>query len=503
MSVRRGGHAGSVSLMIKVCGQDGPHVVRLVRHIIGQLGPQDFLERFVAVDPRPGRFLRQYGPASREQLQLGLDTLVQEGAIDFWYETPTDPVQVRLLNRRWFGCETDQTHSVTDVPVAPQLDGFERAQGEYLLQADVDVIIGRRDRLHDFLSDMAFALDADPMNVSVSFNIAHQSTAYRLYSAPPGGFVPEVRCCLLDRRKLFALRPLPNSLDDAGRLQLTWYRSLQQRQQEEGWLSLRGGDGRSFFIHPQNGVKRAGGIWPAVQAKVEQGCIPAVQYEHHDLVEDWPAWEACTGDAYEQLILAPHELLAALAVREGLADGQVVVLRHGDKQQAAVAASAASLDRVDLSEAGADEVRVFAHRLPSAPAMILTPSLPRCIQTAREIAGTFRPVPRVEVLDVLLGAPFHQRAEWQALKRRLGWSQLVARWLEGRLERSLILPYVEWIGEARAAIEQHRARSGWTLMVTQGYLNSAFCHHLTGRIEYRGGPLHGFIWPADGLHWPG
>ena len=497
MSVRRGRHPGSISLMLKACAQDAGMIGRMVPHIVGQLGDAGFDERYLVVDPRPGEFLRQYAPANAPCLHRELDSLVHHGWLDSWCIAPADGVSVVDLYRRWFSCETTETHSNSGVPVSPQLYGFERSQSDYLLQADMDVIIGRRDPDHDYLSDMAFALDADPRRVSVSFNIPHRHAAYVLYDAPPGGYVPEVRLCLMDLRKLREALPLPNEVGPDGRLVLNWYRALQRAQQQDGWLSVRGGDARSYFIHPMNTAKRTD-RWLDVVAQVERGHIPETQFEHHDLVEDLDAWDGADDDPHDRLVLPPGELLEALE-RRPPARSVVIALRHAEKEWMRPNASAADLDDAPLTDRARGEVSGFVADLPIKPAVVLTSPLPRCRATARLIADALSDSVHAVVLDELLGAPFHQRGAWHELKRKLGWSQLVARWLSGEIDRAVVLPFAEWLPTALRAIQQNTAPGGATIVVTQGYLNTAFGYHLTGRIEYRGGPLHGFIWPADSL----
>ena len=497
MSVRSGRHSGSISLMLKACAQDAGVIGRMVPHIVGQLADVGFDERYLVVDPRPGDFLRQYAQADAPRLHRELDDLVRHGWLDSWCVAPADGLVVADLYRRWFGCETTETHSNSGVPVSPQLYGFECAGSDYLLQADVDVIIGRRDPDHDYLSDMAFALDADPRRVSVSFNIPHSHAAYVPYDAPPGGYVPEVRLCLLDLRKLRETLPLPNEVGPDGRLVLTWYRALQRAQQRDGWLSVRGGDGRSYFIHPMNTAKRTD-RWLDVVAQVERGHIPEAQFEHHDLVEDFDNWDDADDDPHDRLVLQPGDLLEALQRRPPRRPA-IIALRHAEKEWMRPNAPATELDDAPLTDGARGEVSGFVGDLPVKPSVVLTSPLPRCRATARLIADASGNGVQVVVLDELLGAPFQQRGSWLELKRQLGWSQLVARWLSGEIDRSVVLPFAEWLPTALGAIRRNAAPEGATIIVTQGYLNTAFGYHLTGRIEYRGGPLHGFIWPADSL----
>ncbi|MFQ6060014.1 MAG: hypothetical protein ACE5KV_01795, partial [Thermoplasmata archaeon] len=163
-----------VSLVIKACYQDGPFLDRLIRHIVRQLeGPDTFLERIVVLDPKEDGFLRQFGKPEKELTYEVLGKLRSEGVIDDFLTAPTDPATIKETNQRWFGVGAGATHSVTGVPVYPQLYGFERAKGNFILQVDSDAIIVRRDCGHSYLADMKAALDGNPNALSVSFNIAH------------------------------------------------------------------------------------------------------------------------------------------------------------------------------------------------------------------------------------------------------------------------------------------------------------------------------------------
>ncbi len=250
--------ADNVSLLIKTCYQDGPFVERLIRHIISQLeGPDKFLEKIVVVDTKENNYLRQYSLPYKELTIESVEKLVEERVIDRFILVPHDTEIIKECNERWFEIKAEATHSVTNVPVFPQLYGFEQCIGDYILQVDSDAIIVRRDRDHSFLEDMKRALEENPNALSVSFNIAHSlNERKKEYTSPGNGhFVPEVRFCLLHRKRFFEQRPYPNELKD-NHLKLTWYRSVEKAQSERGFVSLRGGDTRTFYIHPPNEIKK-------------------------------------------------------------------------------------------------------------------------------------------------------------------------------------------------------------------------------------------------------
>lgn len=281
-----------VSLVIKACYQDGPFLDPMVRHIVRQLeGPDTFLERLVVLDPKEDEFLRQFGPAKKELTYEALEKLRSDGIIDNFLTAPPDPSTVKEVNQRWFGIRAEKTHSSSGVPIYPQLYAFEQAKGDFILQVDSDVIIVRRNRSHSYLADMKAALNEDDSALSVSFNIAHpmDSCPKKYFSPGNGKFVPEVRLCLIHRRRFFEQRPYPNELVD-GHLKLTWYRSVEMAQAERGLVSLRGGDPRTFYLHPANDLKKDVDQWFSVIDRAEQGYVPDIQFEKVDLSggsDDW------------------------------------------------------------------------------------------------------------------------------------------------------------------------------------------------------------------------
>ncbi|MCQ1537134.1 glycosyltransferase [Methanosarcina sp. KYL-1] len=288
----RKNHGSNVSLMIKTCYQDGPALEKLVHHIVHQLeGPDRFLEKIIVLDPKEDDFLRQFGMPDKELTLKTLDKLLSRGIIDKYFIAPTDPNIIKEVNQRWFALHTELTHSVTNVPVFPQLYAFEQCMGDYILQVDSDAIIVRRDPGHSFLKDMKAALQNNEKALSVSFNIAHHpDTPVREYTSPGNGhFVPEVRFCLIHRERFFQQRPYPNTLVN-GQLELTWYRSVEKAQAERGLVSLRGGDPRTFYIHPPNEYKKDLNKWFFIMDRAESGHIPEIQFENVDLQGKFDDW---------------------------------------------------------------------------------------------------------------------------------------------------------------------------------------------------------------------
>lgn len=279
-----------VTLLIKACAMDAATLAIQVRHIVGQLEhPRRFAERLLVLDPFRGPFLRQHCEGDWESLAKDAAALRRAGWLDRVLVAPDDPQSTSALNQRWFKVGCSHTHCIRGVPVTPQLWGFEQVRTRWVLQCDVDVLIGRRDLGHDYLSEMIEAA-VTPGVVCVGFNIAQTPDAgFRRYDAPPGGFVPEVRCGLLDLERVSACRPLPNSVME-GRLALTWYRSLEKHQHEQGLLTLRGGDPRTFYVHPPNTWKRDHELLDRVRDLIAQGRVPTTQVEKWDLAGSAADW---------------------------------------------------------------------------------------------------------------------------------------------------------------------------------------------------------------------
>ena len=195
-------NAGSVSLLIKACYQDGAALERLVKHIVSQCEqPRLFIEKIVVVDPKKDGFLRQYAESSIEKTHSALERLKNAGIINDYIIAPSNEATTRQINKRWFDIDCSETHNIENIPVTPQLYAFEIANGDYILQADSDVLIVRRDRGHDYVGDMISSLRNNPKALSVSFNIAHNpDSKFKEYTSPGNGeYKPEVRFCLFEK----------------------------------------------------------------------------------------------------------------------------------------------------------------------------------------------------------------------------------------------------------------------------------------------------------------
>jgi uncharacterized radical SAM superfamily Fe-S cluster-containing enzyme len=281
-----------VSLVIKACVQDGEIIYEAVKHIVRQLSfPNIFDEKILVLDIRQTNFLREYNAINTwkkliEQSQKLVDDLVIDKYI---YPTESDFLNI---NQKWFGLKTNITHTVDKIPVTAQLYAFEKAKNDLVLQVDCDVMIGRFSKEHSFLDDMISEIDKNEDVLSVGFNIykGKETSFTSYYGFEKGGFVPEVRFCLLKKSRIENILPLKNEIVGNDAFKLSWYRTLEQHQKETKTCSIRGGDSRSFYIHPQNFKKTDKDVWFTMLDRVEQLQIPEKQINEFDLAGSYYDW---------------------------------------------------------------------------------------------------------------------------------------------------------------------------------------------------------------------
>ena len=282
--------AVQATLLVKACAMDAETLIEQLVHLVGHLErPRAFAEKVLLLDPFRGPFLRQHHPGDYDALLAAAEEARRRGVVDRVLVAPDGARETAETNARWFGHPCAATHSRGGVPVTPQLWGFEQVRTRYVLQCDVDVLVGRRDLTHDFLGEMIAALRPDDVT-GIAFNIPHApGSGFRPYDAPPGEYVPEVRCGVLDLERVLACRPLPNAVVE-GKLELSWYRSLQQHQRRHGLRTLRGGDPRTFYVHPSNAWKREPGELSRGRDLLGQARLPPAQYGAWDLAGEAADW---------------------------------------------------------------------------------------------------------------------------------------------------------------------------------------------------------------------
>ena len=287
---------GDVTLLVKACAMEAGTLDVQVPHLVSQLeGPRAFAERVLVVDAREDGFLRQHTRGSLRDLRDLARRLVEAGWIDRIVEGPGDGEAAAALHRRWFGLPAPRAHAATGAQVASTLAGFEACRTRYVLHVDADVMVGRLDRAHDYLADMLAAMAGDPEALTVAFNIAMDHDRPYTGCGASGAWRVEVRAGMIDRVRLRDGCPLPNR-PEGDRLALSWHRALDRAVAQGNGRSLRGGDRRTFYVHPPNARKADTSRWLAVLDRIEHGVVPSVQerrVEWTGRLADWMGPERC------------------------------------------------------------------------------------------------------------------------------------------------------------------------------------------------------------------
>ena len=268
---------GEVTLMIKACAMEAGTLGTQVRHLVSQLeGPRAFAERILVIDSREDAFPTQHARGSLRDLRREARRLMDAGWIDRIVEGPGDGETAAALHLRWFGIPSPRAHAATGAQTASTLAGFEACRSRYVLHLDADVMAGRIDRGHDYLADMLEVLTGESGALTVSFNIAAECDRPYTASGTHGAWRTEARAGMIDLARLRGARPLPNRTD-GGRLALPWHRALDRAVARGAGRSFRGGDRRSFFVHPPNVRKGDIAGWLAVLDRIEHGAVPRIQ----------------------------------------------------------------------------------------------------------------------------------------------------------------------------------------------------------------------------------
>lgn len=263
---------------------DADYVDEQIPHIIhGLESPTGFCQKIVLIDSFEGPFLREHARGNINNVIQSCEKYKAIGLIDDIWLFPKSEQLNRRINKEWFDCISNQTHSIKQVPITSQLWAFEKIESRYVLQCDLDVIIGRRDYKHDYINEMLTALQQDKKAFCCGFNIPKDpSGSFVPYSAPDGSFVPEVRLGMLDLHRIRSQRPFPNTVVE-GKLSTSWYRSVELYQKQNGWKSLRGGSPLTFYIHPLNETKKDRDFLKNVRQLCEIGQVPSSQNLKWDL----------------------------------------------------------------------------------------------------------------------------------------------------------------------------------------------------------------------------
>ena len=279
-----------VSLLVKTCVMEWRTIERQVRHLVDQLEtPLQFAERVVVVDAYEGPFSRQYDEPNPEAHQAAMKTLLSDGIVDRVVYVPDDPAVIRATYLKWFGAESEETHSANGQQLFATLYGFESCTGNYVLQVDSDLLAVRHDRGHNFLTEMVDVLRTDPNALFVPLSICHPEPVSYIHDGPNGGWRVEVRGCLFDRERLASVLPVANELEK-GRFTLAWHRAFDRLIAATDYRSYRGGDPRTAFIHVPNDRKADHQEWMDIVDAVERGHVPGAQWGNVELTGSASDW---------------------------------------------------------------------------------------------------------------------------------------------------------------------------------------------------------------------
>lgn len=278
------------TLLIKACAMEADTLATRVRHLVEQLeSPRAFHEIVLVLDSREDGFLRQYTGGNLPGLHAQAVVLQAQGWIDRIVMAPCDTKTCSDLAAKWIGHAHAGTHAANGAPLAAVLAGLEACQTPYLLQTDLDVIIARRDPCHDYLADMVSALNSDPLAVTVAFNIAHLTDRPYTATGPQGPWRVESRIAMLHMHRLEELLPLVPSIQADAPVP-AWHRALDDAVRHGRAHSLRGGNQRSFFVHPSNDRKRDPVALARITALVAEGLVQPFQFESVDLLGTQQQW---------------------------------------------------------------------------------------------------------------------------------------------------------------------------------------------------------------------
>jgi broad specificity phosphatase PhoE/glycosyltransferase involved in cell wall biosynthesis len=280
----------TVALLIKTCAMEAETIERQVEHLVSQLeGPRAFQERVLAIDSRADGFVRQHASADLASLVEAAHRLVRRGWIDRILIGPSAGVEASAVLREWFALDSSATHTILGAPLATPLQAIASCNADYVLQVDSDLLVGRRDRRHDYLGEMIAQFVADDRVVTSALNVAHDADVPFSSGYGSRPWRVEVRGCLLHRQRLLAARPLPNRLQGCVP-ELSWHRSLDEVVRGGALKSLRGGAASTWFVHVPNACKQSVADWMLLLDLVAKGARPERQVGQVDLAGGILRW---------------------------------------------------------------------------------------------------------------------------------------------------------------------------------------------------------------------
>jgi broad specificity phosphatase PhoE/SAM-dependent methyltransferase len=149
--------------------------------------------------------------------------------------------------------------------------------------------------------------------------------------------------------------------------------------------------------------------------------------------------------ASKETVLDPQQMSADVWPQ----DGGVLFLRHGERPSFA-GLNAAEKDAVRLTDQGRNAALRLGKALGSEVLLASSPVL-RAVETAAAIAEAMG-VSEAEVrqIDALVNFRIADTDAYELVKRRLGWTGLMTAWMDGSLDRDILIPCHD---VARSAID--------------------------------------------------
>lgn len=273
----------NMSLLIKTNPMEADCIYQNIRHIVSELeNGVHFFERIVVVDAtKLAKRTRRYAPDDLPKLKAELLRAKENGLIDRIVFTPIDRFAISDMYKKYFGINEDSSHAKNGQALFASLYGFDSVKTKYVFQTDSDILyhIENKEQILTAVSEL------DKGAVTVTLSVPQKSHRQKV------GCRTEVRSSLLNLEKINTLLPLVNKKEN-GALVLPWHRALDAALAENESVRLE--DENSWFVHPENNLKKDANTLPKIQHSIEQAIIPTGQYGKVDVVDGKALWSYVT-----------------------------------------------------------------------------------------------------------------------------------------------------------------------------------------------------------------
>lgn len=212
---------------------------------------------------------------------------------------PNDSGKIKKIYHKWFGLDCKRPRAINGQPTYMTLYGLDQCKGDYVLQTDCDCIFFRPSRAHDYLGEMISLLEGDPMAVTVALPIPYSEPQPFKKENDGTPFRVEVRCSLLNLKKLKTMLPLENEVQE-DQLKLPWHRSLDKAIMKGKAASYRGGNPQTCFVHVPNFRKTDINDWMSIIDAAETGRMIPEQLNQIQLAGEAADW---LGKRNEEMVI--------------------------------------------------------------------------------------------------------------------------------------------------------------------------------------------------------